>query len=324
MPTALAFVLLIMLSPRAARAHEVGLSRGDYEVAGSEVTARLSLANRDVASVPADTFARGLVVRGDGALCPTSTVSTTPLETDGTLVVVRAACPAPPKSVAVEALFLADLPFGHKHLAHANGADATLTISKRTFSVTANGAPPTRPSAWRFLGMGVEHILTGYDHLVFLLGLVIVCVRARELALVVTAFTLGHSLSLALATLSAWAPSARVVEPLIALSIAYVGVENLYSPQKRWRITLPFGLVHGFGFASALRELSLPRAELPAALALFNLGVEVGQLAVLAGLVPLVLRAQRRPRFATHGVRAVSIAVAAAGFVWFAVRVLSG
>ena len=133
------------------------------------------------------------------------------------------------------------------------------------------------------LKLGVEHILTGADHLVFLLGLILVGGSLRSLVGVVTAFTLAHSITLALAALSIFAPSPRLVEPAIALSIAYVGVENLFvnDASKRWRITFPFGLIHGFGFAGALREIALPRAQLPIALVSFNLGVELGQLGVL-------------------------------------------
>lgn len=238
-------------------------------------------------------------------------------------IVVRATCPAAPRAVVVEAFFLSELPFGHKHLARAGTGETPLTISRRTFSFTPE-APQAAKTRWSLLGMGVEHILTGYDHLVFLLGLLLVAASLRELLVVVTAFTVGHSVSLALATLGVFVPSARVVEPLIALSIVYVGIENLYTPRKRWRITAPFGLVHGFGFASALRELSLPRGELPAALALFNVGVEVGQIAVLAVLWPVVTRARRYVWFRTRGVRAISVVIVIAGFGWFASRVLAG
>ncbi len=118
-------------------------------------------------------------------------------------------------------------------------------------------------------------------------------------------------------------PAPRFIEPAIALSIVWVGLENLLAkaPSKRWRIALPFGLVHGFGFASALREVALPRAELPAALALFNVGVETGQLAVLLPLLPLLSLLQRRPWFARTGVRAVSLVIALAGALWFIARV---
>jgi hypothetical protein len=319
-------VLLIMFGlfgGADAHAHEAGLSRGEYSATSAVVTATLTFARRDVASIPAETLARGLIVHGDDAGCPTVVESATTVEGDGMQVVVRATCPAAPRSVVVEAFFLSELPFGHRHLARAAGVDASLTLSRRTFSFVPAAHSSPRPAPLAFLGLGMQHILTGADHLVFLLGLVIVGGRLRELLVVITAFTLGHSISLALATLSLWVPSARVVEPLIALSIVYVGIENLFTPKQRWRITLPFGVVHGFGFASALRELSLPRAELPAALALFNVGVELGQIAVLALMLVLVGGAQRWTAFRAHGTRVVSVAIAIAGFGWFVVRVFA-
>jgi hypothetical protein len=114
------------------------------------------------------------------------------------------------------------------------------------------------------------------------------------------------------------------VEPLIALSVAYVGVENQFvkDAEKRWRITFPFGLIHGFGFAGALGEIQLPKADVPKALLGFNLGVEVGQLATLAIVLPLILAARKREWFAKRGVRIISWGIAALGLVWFVVRVV--
>jgi hydrogenase/urease accessory protein HupE len=175
------------------------------------------------------------------------------------------------------------------------------------------------------LKLGVEHILTGADHLVFLLGLILVGGRLRSLVGVVSAFTLAHSITLALATLSIFAPSPRLVEPAIALSIAYVGVENLFvkDASKRWRITFPFGLIHGFGFAAALREIALPRAQIPIALVSFNLGVEIGQLGVLAIALPLTVAARNAPWFGDRGVKLLSLAIAIGGAALFVERLVA-
>jgi hydrogenase/urease accessory protein HupE len=174
--------------------------------------------------------------------------------------------------------------------------------------------------------MGVEHILLGFDHLVFLLGLILVGGKWRSLLLVVTAFTVAHSVTLALAALGIWAPSPRIVEPAIALSIAYVGVENYFvkDADGRWRITLPFGLVHGFGFAGALQEVGLPEGDVPKALFLFNVGVELGQLAVLAVTLPLLAAARRRGWLTARGVKAASAAIVLLGVFWFVTRVAGG
>jgi hypothetical protein len=142
----------------------------------------------------------------------------------------------------------------------------------------------------------------------------------------VTAFTVAHSLTLGLAALGAVSVPSRIVEPAIALSIAYVGVENLRSRHldKRWRVTFPFGLVHGFGFAAALAEVGLARADVPRALLMFNLGVELGQLGALALALPLVWRLRRFGWFEGRAVPALSWCVALAGIVWFAGRVGAG
>jgi hypothetical protein len=114
-----------------------------------------------------------------------------------------------------------------------------------------------------------------------------------------------------------------VVEPLIALSLVWVGVENVRvaEPKGRWKIAAAFGLIHGFGFASALRELHLPQEQVGWALFGFNFGVELGQLLVLAPLVPLLALARKKELFQRLGARALSGGVALAGAVWFVVRV---
>ena len=185
---------------------------------------------------------------------------------------------------------------------------------------------PQATGALDFFTVGIEHILLGYDHLVFLLGLVLIGGRWRALLLVVTAFTVAHSITLGLAVLGVWAPSAGIIEPAIALSIAYVGLENFFvdDAEKRWRITFPFGLVHGFGFAGALGEISVPRAEIPGALLAFNLGVEAGQVAVLAAVLPLMALARRRGWLERTGVKVASGLIILAGVSWFVLRVTGG
>jgi hydrogenase/urease accessory protein HupE len=225
--------------------------------------------------------------------------------------------------------FLTDLSQGHRHMAFvesgASGAQIAFA-SQPTLTIPASDTPAPAAHDTSFFAlfrMGIEHILTGYDHLLFLFGLILVGGKVRSLVGVVTAFTVGHSISLALATLGVWSPGASLVEPAIALSIAIVGVENFFltDASRRWRITLPFGLIHGFGFAGALTEISLPRARIPAALLGFNLGVEAGQLAVLTVVLPLILLAHRYERFRDRGVKALSALIVIAGLVWFVQRI---
>ena len=114
------------------------------------------------------------------------------------------------------------------------------------------------------------------------------------------------------------------MEPAIALSIAYVGIDNLFvkDASKRWRITFLFGLIHGFGFAGALREIALPHAQIPVALVSFNLGVEIGQLAVLSIALPLTLTARSAPWFGDRGVKVLSVAIAVGGLALFVARLV--
>ncbi|HEX3343263.1 MAG TPA: HupE/UreJ family protein, partial [Polyangiaceae bacterium] len=203
--------------------------------------------------------------------------------------------------------------------------EVLLSKDNRTFSVASDRANEDGGhGVFSFFTMGVEHILRGTDHLVFLLGLVVIGGKPRSVLVVVTAFTVAHSITLALAVLGVWAPSPRLVEPAIALSIAYVGVENFFvrDLSKRWRITFPFGMIHGFGFAGALREAALSRAEIPGALVLFNLGVEAGQLAVLALLLPALFFLRKATWFRTRGVEIISAAIVVAGLTWFVARLL--
>ena len=144
-----------------------------------------------------------------------------------------------------------------------------------------------------------------------------------QLVGIVTSFTIAHSLTLGAATLGVISPPPRLVETAIALSIAYVGIENLLSREVRgrWRLTFLFGLVHGFGFATVLREMELPRQALASSLFTFNLGVELGQLAVVVLLWPL-LRWVQASSYATAVTRWSSAVITVCGLGWFVQRVM--
>ena len=181
-----------------------------------------------------------------------------------------------------------------------------------------------------FFRLGFEHIFTGYDHLLFLLGLLLVCTRWRALGVIVTCFTVGHSLTLVLATLGWVNLPPGVTEPLIALTILWVGLENIWwgnaEPAGRWAVTLLFGVVHGFGFATVLRDLGVGTGGRPLLVPLFafNLGVECGQLMFAAIVLPLLLWLRRSPWFWKRGVPILSGAVASTGLYWLLERVLLG
>lgn len=143
---------------------------------------------------------------------------------------------------------------------------------------------------YRFVWLGIQHIATGYDHLAFLLGLLIVTSNLKSLVKIVTSFTVAHSITLALATFSIVVLPSRFTESMIAASIVYVAVENLIhkSVMARWKLTFLFGLVHGFGFSNVLREMQLPRPSLALSLFSFNLGVEIGQIVFVVLLFPAI------------------------------------
>jgi hypothetical protein len=172
-----------------------------------------------------------------------------------------------------------------------------------------------------FLGLGVAHIITGYDHLAFLAGLLIATTTMKSLVKVVTSFTVAHSLTLALATFNLVALPGRLIESLIALTIAYVAIENFTGMLlvNRWKVTFLFGLVHGFGFSNVLREMELTRAHLAISLFSFNAGVEAGQLIFVCLVFPLVVLAMKS-KWKDQLLAATSLAIMALGFYWFVQR----
>ena len=190
----------------------------------------------------------------------------------------------------------------------------------------ADSVETPRAGAGEFFKLGVEHILIGYDHLLYLAALVLGCARFRAIAMIVTAFTLSHSLTLALAALGWVNPPSALVEQAIAASIVFVAIENLLlrgrEPRLRQGVAFAFGLVHGFGFAGVLAELGVGAgagASLAPLLA-FNLGVEAGQLLVIALVLPLLIWARRHRGFVAYGQPAASLSVAIVGLVWLVGR----
>jgi hydrogenase/urease accessory protein HupE len=177
----------------------------------------------------------------------------------------------------------------------------------------------------RFLPAGINHILIGPDHLLFLVGLLLLGGTLRQLAVIVTAFTIAHSITLSLAALNLVIPPARIIEPAIALSIVYVGADNLLIRGGRdvraW-IAFAFGFIHGFGFANVLRAMNLPTRALGWSLFSFNLGVEIGQLLVVVVVATALAALRSRSEQAGRQLAfAGSVVVMAAGAFWFIQRV---
>ncbi len=201
-------------------------------------------------------------------------------------------------------------------LSHAfSSSQPTLEANLRQ-QATPNGAAS-------FFLLGVEHIATGYDHLLFVLALVLCGGSLLQLLKIITAFTLAHSVTLGAAAFDLVTLPSTLVEAVIALSIAYVAFENLYpryAISRRWTISFAFGLVHGFGFSSVLKEIGLPKGSELLALLNFNLGVEAGQLVAVIIVVPLLAWLRSTP-FEARVVRLVSLAVLAVGLGLFVERV---
>ncbi len=199
----------------------------------------------------------------------------------------------------------------------------------RSAAVSLVAPPPStwRQVAWQYFSLGYTHILPkGADHILFVVGIFLLSARWRSLLLQVSTFTIAHSITLGLTMYGVVSLPAKAVEPLIALSIAYVAVENLLTTElKPWRLALvfSFGLLHGMGFAGVLRDLGLPRAQFLTALLTFNGGVEAGQLSVIALTAAAV--AYWRSNSATYRrlvVQPASFVIASIGLFWTIQRAL--
>jgi glucan phosphoethanolaminetransferase (alkaline phosphatase superfamily) len=219
------------------------------------------------------------------------------------------------------------MPAGHQHMMNVrlNGTLHEAILDSRTQEATFSGVETTHlQTVWRFVRLGVEHIFTGYDHLAFLLGLLVATTTLGSLVKIITSFTIAHSITLALATFNLVMLPSRLTESLIALSIGYVAAENLldFRAMKRYYITFLFGLVHGFGFSSVLREMDLPKSSLALSLFSFNAGVEIGQITFVVLIFPLVqdLVSSGWKRLKP----AVSIGVACLAAYWFVQRAFLG
>lgn len=239
----------------------------------------------------------------------------------------------PGSSLRFRSAILAVLPFGHRQFVSARDEAGSL-LGERIldsqgpgFDVDLTAAGRSRLlSAREFVLLGVRHILTGYDHILFLFGLLIVGGKFAEAAKIITAFTLAHSITLALATLDLVRVAPRITEPLIAASIVYVGLENILGAdlRRRWLLTFGFGLIHGFGFSSVLRELGIGahRGGIALPLFSFNLGVELGQAAIAAVVLPIIWRLQKAADFTSRYVPAGSMLVTLVGTYWLIQRTL--
>ncbi len=347
-----AFVGWALLVATPAAAHLTRISTSDWTLEGGAAAAELQFFQGDfLALVPPGASESELAARVLSLVTDTTTVRvgnapcalrsrTIAPSGDGWSIQAAWACAGKGERWTLTLGVLELLPPGHTHLARVTvGGEVVERIARSTaptIEVAAN--PSVWSAAWRFLRLGVEHIFTGYDHIAFLLALLLLGGRFVDLVKIVTSFTIAHSVTLALAALGLLNPPSRWVEALIAVSIIAVAAENLWvlrgtpgasarvavALRHRWRITFAFGLVHGFGFASALQELRLPRSALVAGLVSFNLGVEVGQVSIVALAFPVLSWLRTLPHFQPRGPRLLSAAIAAFGLALLVLRLRGG
>jgi hydrogenase/urease accessory protein HupE len=183
----------------------------------------------------------------------------------------------------------------------------------------------TSSKSWvSFFKLGMEHILTGYDHLLFLLVLLLRKQTFKEYAFIITSFTVAHSITISLAVLEIVNLPSRLVEATIAFSICYVAVENLVRKEirYRWGLTFLFGLIHGLGFANILREMNINKSQLISSLISFNIGIEVVQLLLVLMVLPLLNYMHRLP-YSKRMVQIGSIIIILIGGIWFLERILT-
>ena len=343
----IAFLLVAALVPRAG-AHEGGTTAfARVTVSGQTVRYSLSvpdLAGRPLAPAPGDAregpaalealaaALRGSVrLSGDATPCAAGPAQVSPGSgvSANVTITIDFACPATMRTLTIRDDTFDVLGSDLHILARIEHDGATesfaLATEKREARIDVGAAAPQAPRrAGGFFALGIEHILTGYDHLLFLLALLIGGGSVWSLVKIVTAFTLAHSVTLAAAALDLVAMPGRLVESAIALSIAYVAAQNILLPERgsqRWRVALVFGLVHGFGFSSVLKDLGLPPDGVAWSLLLFNLGVEAGQAGVVVAALPLLI-GLRRASWREAGVRAMSLAVLAVALALFVERAL--
>ena len=353
------FFGLLILCASNARAHDPGLSSATVSVGVQQIDVVFGFAKKDAETLIASNgnqaeiqnaqgfagikvelealAAQEVQVRLDGVTAiPDQTIAALK---DSQNIEIQLSFKRTAGRLSLVSRLFERLPYGHREFVSAglaNGtilAEAMLSGKENSFQVDMpeSSAPAASTnhshSFFTFLALGIQHILTGYDHLLFLFALLLVCRDLRSIATVITCFTIAHSITLALAALDIVKLSPRVVEPMIAASIAYVGIENLIrgdGPKWRWLITFSFGLVHGLGFADALKELGIGSGQFGIVLPLvgFNLGVEIGQLSVAAIVLPVLWQLRRHPIFVYRWVPACSALVAFAGGYWMLERIL--
>jgi hydrogenase/urease accessory protein HupE len=342
-----------------AAAHDPGLSSLTIRPSASSLQATLTLSVKDAAQIAEldqnhdgtvtqvefgrsrwqleAAVAREVVITVDGKVAKNKSIRSRLDENNNVEVRLDFGATVVSK-LEIQSNLIASLALGHRQYLQVQNL-ASETVFERLLSAGAHSVTVQMPhtsasmaafetvrSFANFLSLGVKHILTGYDHLLFLLGLLIVARGFVSALTIITSFTVAHSITLAVATLHLVQIPSRIVEPLIAASIVFVGVENLLRgdiPNARRMVPFGFGLIHGFGFASALREAGIGSGAGGIVLPLvsFNLGVELGQIMVAAVALPIIWKLRENPMFVARWAPACSAAIVVLGGFWFVERV---
>ena len=348
---ALAALLAVTLDS-GALAHDIGISNVRVEVLEDGAETQLAVKGRDLdralgtaivdpatdqvdgsalaaaaGQIIDHVLARVSVAQADGVAC-TATADPPQTDADGVVLWLAWHCEDAGRGLVYgNHLFHEFNPRAIQNVLILRGDDveqSVLTSYRTELSLTE--APPSYVEvAGRYIRTGIEHIFLGYDHIAFLIALLLWAKRLWPVVKVVTAFTIAHSITLALAVLDIVSLPASLTEPLIAVTIIWVAVENFLSRDvgRRWRIAFLLGLIHGFGFAGVLRAFGLPSEALGLALASFNIGVEIGQVGIVAIAVPVLLAIDRiRGPEARRAVvvHAASLTIGALGLFWLVER----
>jgi len=352
-------VLFSLLPLQYAKAHDPGLSSLTIRQLPNSLEATLTLAVKDAGqvadldenhdgTVSQTEFGRGqsqleiavareLLIAADGKVVKESSIHSR-LDENNNVEVLLNFDAVGFSSLEIQSKIIASLPLGHRQYLQVQNSRGE-NIFERLLSAAADRATLEMPDAHssvsaleavssftNFLCLGVKHILTGYDHLLFLFGLLLVARGFFSSLGIITSFTIAHSITLAVATPHLVQIPSRIVEPLIAASIVFVGAENLLRgdiPKARRIVPFGFGLIHGFGFASALREAGIGSGTGGIVLPLFsfNLGVELGQIMVAAIALPIIWKLRENPLFIARWAPACSATVVLLGSFWFVQRV---
>ncbi|MCX7106441.1 MAG: HupE/UreJ family protein [Methylococcales bacterium] len=360
-------VILLASYAQFSAAHDPGLSSADLVIKAQAIDAKVTFSLQDIeAFVPMDSdldaevtateqeaskpeiakwVMQGVqVMEDDQPVQPTDKGVVTFDQKNNAFIEFRYAQITAQK-ITFQANFLDKLPANHKQFVTIKD-EAGLGLGEKMLSRSDNSIALIIPVAdstkeaneantasqkssmfSEFLLLGIEHILTGYDHLLFLLSLLIVTRSFWPAFKIITYFTIAHSITLGLAALNVVDIPAYIVEPLIAATIIYVALENIVrgeNPKGREWLAFFFGLIHGFGFAAVLREMGISSYETGIVVPLFsfNLGVELGQITVTVIALPIIWRLHKQPKIEPKLTPVCSVLIALAGGYWLVERTL--